>query len=215
MFCKYCGNEITDDSVFCYKCGKKVKAENTDSDSEGETAATGSETVDKQDGAPTEEDAKPCSDSLAKEAAACEESANGQDGATREEDTAPASDSPSKAAAAETDAANKQERASIDEVVKETVDSTNPVCIASLVLTVIMFFFNYYCIVGIAAFIFSILGYREAKKNRQKGMTLAVVCMVVSGFASLVYFACLIEYRRYESAVYGGIGGLLDLLGDL
>ncbi len=24
MFCRYCGNEIEDDSVFCTKCGKKL-----------------------------------------------------------------------------------------------------------------------------------------------------------------------------------------------
>lgn len=27
MFCKYCGNQMDDDSVFCNKCGKKVAAQ--------------------------------------------------------------------------------------------------------------------------------------------------------------------------------------------
>lgn len=219
MFCKYCGNEITDDSVFCYKCGKKVKAENTDSGFEGEIIANGNETADKQDGAPTEEDAKLGSDSPAKEAAACEDSSDGQDSAPREEEAEPVSGSPGKAAAAETDAANKQERASIDEVVKETVDSMNPFCGVGLILTVIMIFSNPYGIVGLAAILFSFFGYKAARKNGERGTTLAIVCMAVAGVISLVFVACLIdclvEYRRYESAVYGGIGGLLDLLGDL
>ena len=27
MFCKYCGNELTEDAVFCSKCGKKIGTE--------------------------------------------------------------------------------------------------------------------------------------------------------------------------------------------
>ncbi len=30
MFCKYCGHEIADDSVFCEKCGKNIKEIETD-----------------------------------------------------------------------------------------------------------------------------------------------------------------------------------------
>lgn len=147
MFCKYCGNEIADDSAFCSKCGKNAN------DFIGEDAAN------------------------------------------------------------ENDSANKTGGASIDEVVSETVENTNPLCIAGLVLTFVMFFFNYYCIVGLAAFFISFFGYRAAKKNGQKGMTLAVVCMLVSGIASIIFVGYFIEYKQYESAVYGGINGILDLLG--
>ncbi len=116
------------------------------------------------------------------------------------------SDSPGK------NAANDSVKETID-FVSSGIENTNPLCIVGLVLTFLMFFFNYYCIVGFAAFVFSLLGYRAAKNNGQKGAVLAIVCMVVSGTASLIFVGYLIEYKRYESAVYGGINGILDLLG--
>lgn len=213
MFCKHCGNEIADDSVFCAKCGKKVKEENANPDSMGENIANENETVDKQECAPKEE--CPNSDSMAKSTAASENAANEQNSVTKEDDTNSGSDSCARDAANENDAVKKTGDASIDEVVTETIENTNPLCIAGLVLTFVMFFFNYYCIVGFAAFILSFFGYKAAKKNGQKGTTLAIVCMVVSGIASLVYLVCLIEYMQYESAVYGGVNGLLDLLNEL
>lgn len=109
-----------------------------------------------------------------------------------------------------------------NETVKETLDSmssnierTNPLCIAGLVLTVIMFFSNYYGIVGFAALILSFLGYRAARTHGQKGTLLAIVCMAVAGITSLIFVIRLIEYQQYESAVYGGMNGLLEWLGDL
>ena len=109
-----------------------------------------------------------------------------------------------------------------NDTVKETLESvstnierTNPLCIAGLVLTVIMLFSNYYGIVGFAALILSFLGYRAAKMHGQKGTLLAIVCMAVAGITSLIFVIRLIEYQQYESAVYGGINGLLEWLGDL
>ena len=109
-----------------------------------------------------------------------------------------------------------------NDTVKETLESvstnierTNPLCIAGLVLTVIMLFSNYYGIVGFAALILSFLGYRAAKTHGQKGTLLAIVCMAVAGITSLIFVIRLIEYQQYESAVYGGINGLLEWLGDL
>lgn len=126
------------------------------------------------------------------------------------------SDSPGKNTA--TGTANKQ----TNETVKETLDSvssnierTNPLCIAGLVLTVIMFFSNYYGLVGFAALILSFLGYRAARTHGQKGTLLAIVCMAVAGITSLIFVIRLIEYQQYESAVYGGMNGLLEWLGDL
>ena len=95
------------------------------------------------------------------------------------------------------------------------IENTNPLCIAGLVLTVLMLFFNSYGIVGFAAIVLSFLGYKAAKKNGQKGTMLAIVCMAVAGIVSLIFVIRLIEYNRYESAVYGGINGFFDWLSDL
>ncbi|MCH5282509.1 MAG: zinc-ribbon domain-containing protein [Treponema sp.] len=124
------------------------------------------------------------------------------------------SDSCAKDTANEKDAVDETGDASIDEVVK-SIEDTNPLCIAGLVLTILMFFFNYCGLVGFAAIILSLLGYKAAKKNGQKGTMMAIVCMAVAGITSLIFIIRLIEYNRYESAVYGGINGLLELLGDL
>lgn len=37
MYCKYCGHEIADDSVFCAKCGKKVQHDMSNSQEDGFT----------------------------------------------------------------------------------------------------------------------------------------------------------------------------------
>ena len=34
MFCRYCGQELPDDSVFCSKCGKKVQHEGAEAPAE-------------------------------------------------------------------------------------------------------------------------------------------------------------------------------------
>ena len=36
MFCKFCGNQLSDDSVFCNRCGKLVSAEMTRTEPENE-----------------------------------------------------------------------------------------------------------------------------------------------------------------------------------
>lgn len=109
-----------------------------------------------------------------------------------------------------------------NDTVKETLESvssnierTNSLCIAGLVLTVIMFFSNYYGIVGFAAFILSFLGYKSAKTHGQKGTLLAIVSMAVAGITSFIFVIRFIEYHRYESAVYGGLNGFLEWLGNL
>lgn len=162
MFCKYCGNEIADDTVFCSKCGKNVKDGNADYSFSAKNTANKNDTV------------------------------------------------------------NKQSSVSIDETINKTVDSvsnkienTNPLCIAGLVLTVIMFFFNSYGVVGFVALVLSFLGYKTARKNRQKGTMIAIVCMAVAGITSLIFIIRFIEYQRYESAVYGELNGFLNWLGDL
>lgn len=162
MFCKYCGNEIADDTVFCSKCGKNVKEGNDDYSFSAKNTANKNDTV------------------------------------------------------------NKQSSVSIDETINKTVDSvsnkienTNPLCIAGLVLTVIMFFFNSYGVVGFVALVLSFLGYKAARKNRQKGTMIAIVCMAVAGITSLIFIIRFIEYQRYESAVYGELNGFLNWLGDL
>ena len=192
MFCKYCGDEITDDTVFCPKCGNRVKKENTNPDSAGENVANENEAADKQECSFREDVSN--SDSFAKDAA----NEQGSEAAKETVNNTPC-----------------ETAKEIVDSVSSDIESTNPLCIAGLVLTVLMFFFNYYCIVGFAAFIISLLGYKAAKEEGQKGMTLAIVCMVVSGIASLVFIGYLIEYKRYESAVYGGFRGLFDLLDDL
>lgn len=120
------------------------------------------------------------------------------------------------------DAAKGQDGASVDEIANKTLDSvsdtiekTNPLCIAGLVLTVLMFFVNYCGLVGFAALVLSFFGYKAARKNGQKGTMIAIICMAVAGITSLIFVIRLIEYNRYESAVYGELNGLLDWLGDL
>ena len=108
------------------------------------------------------------------------------------------------------DTANK-----IVNAVSGGIEKINPLCIAGLVLTILMFFFNYCGLVGFAAIILSLLGYKAAKKNGQKGTMIAIVCMAVAGITSLIFIIRLIEYKRYESAVYGGIKGFLEWLDDL
>ena len=198
MFCKYCGDEITDDTVFCPKCGNRVKKENTNPDSAGENVVNENEAADKQECSVREDVSD--SDSFAKDAAASDNAANEQGSEAAKETV---NNTPGETAK------------EIVDSVSSDIESTNPLCIAGLVLTVVMFFFNYYCIVGFAAFIISLLGYKAAKEEGQKGMALAIICMVVSGIASLVFIGYFIEYKRYESAVYGVFRGLFDLLGDL
>ena len=99
--------------------------------------------------------------------------------------------------------------------VSDTVEKTNPLCIAGLVLTILTLFVNTYGLVGFAAIIISFFGYKEAKKNGQKGTMLAIVCMAVAGIISLILIVCLVEYQKYEFAVQGGISGFLEWLEDL
>lgn len=104
-----------------------------------------------------------------------------------------------------------------DETMKAVVDGigkTNSLCIASLVLVILMFFFNYYGVVSYAALIFAILGFRAIKKSGEKGLMLSVVCMAVSGVVSLVTIMEIVEYNRYMAASYGELDGFLQWLGD-
>lgn len=100
-----------------------------------------------------------------------------------------------------------------------SVGKINSLCIAGVVVTVLSFCFDYYGIACYTAFILSILGYFQSKKNNQKGTTIAIICMAISGVCSLINIIQIVNYARYESATYGAtygfLGGLLDILDDL
>lgn len=104
-----------------------------------------------------------------------------------------------------------------DDTIKRASDEIgkiNPLCITSLVLTVLMFFFRY-TVICYAALLFAILGFRAVKKNGERGLMLAIVCMAVSGVISLITIMQIVEYNRYMSASYGTIDALSQWLGNL
>ena len=231
MFCKYCGSKITDDSVFCFNCGKKVKEENADSSLDFLNKTTDNDSANGQDNASDQQSGAPA-DAAAGQGGASNEQADSsnEDNANRNSESSnenaansndDAEEENIEEEASETvnetssENVSKGEWVPLNKVLKVKSEDTNPLCIAGLVLTILMFFFNYCGLVGFAAIILSLLGYKAAKKNGQKGTMMAIVCMAVAGIISLIFIIRLIEYNRYESAVYGGINGVLEWLDDL
>lgn len=98
--------------------------------------------------------------------------------------------------------------------VPDGIAKTNPFCIAALVLTILMFFFNYYGVVSYAALILALIGFRSVKRSGEKGLMLSIVCMAVSGIVSLISIMRIVEYNRYMAASYGELDALLQWLGD-
>lgn len=99
--------------------------------------------------------------------------------------------------------------------VSNPVGKINSLCIAGLIVTILSFCFDYYGVACYTALVLSILGYFQAKKNNQKGTTIAIVCMAVAGVCSLINIIQIVNYAQYKSATYGFLGGLLDILDGL
>ena len=89
----------------------------------------------------------------------------------------------------------------------------NPLCIAGIVLTVLMFFFNYQGLIGYAAVIVSAIGLWQAKERSQKGLMLAVVSMIISGVFSFIHIKAVIDYNNYVAEQDAVAEGLLNWLG--
>lgn len=165
---------------------------------------------------------KNCGKEIEDDAKFCPECGTAQSAAKVAKNKRADSDSPEKDDAARVQGASngqaeshsKQGGAFIDEVSNENFKNTNSLCIAGLILTILTLFVNTYGLVGFAALILSFLGYKAAKKNGQKGTMIAIVCMAVAGITTLIFVIRLIEYQRYESAVYGGVSGFFEWLLD-
>ena len=116
---------------------------------------------------------------------------------TQEDDVADTKDTEEPAKAEKSTQTNKENTADKqDDTIKRASDEIgkiNPLCITSLVLTVLMFFFRY-TIICYAALLFAILGFRAVKKNGERGLMLAIVCMAVSGVISLITIPYLMEH---------------------
>ena len=100
-----------------------------------------------------------------------------------------------------------------DDSIKLAIDEigkTNTLCVASLVLVILMFFFNYYGVVSYVALILAILGFRAVKRNGERGLMISVVCIAVSGVESLITIMQIVEYNRYIAASYGEINALFQ-----
>jgi len=105
-----------------------------------------------------------------------------------------------------------------DDSIKLAIDEigkTNTLCVASLVLVILMFFFNYYGVVSYVALILAILGFRAVKRNGERGLMISVVCIAVSGVESLITIMQIVEYNRYMAASYGEINALVQWMGNL
>ena len=137
---------------------------------------------------------------------------------TQEDDVSDTKDTEEPAKVENSTQTNKENTADKqDDTIKRASDEIgkiNPLCITSLVLTVLMFFFRY-TIICYAALLFAILGFRAVKKNGERGLMLAIVCMAVSGVISLITIMEIVEYNRYMSASYGTIDALSQWLENL
>ena len=116
---------------------------------------------------------------------------------TQKDDVSDTKDTEEPAKAEKSTQTNKENTADKqDDTIKRASDEIgkiNPLCITSLVLTVLMFFFRY-TIICYAALLFAILGFRAVKKNGERGLMLAIVCMAVSGVISLITIPYLMEH---------------------
>ena len=123
------------------------------------------------------------------------------------------SEQPTDAAMGQNAGAAQEAVADILDDIPNKLEKLNPLCVAGLVLTILAFFIDYYCVVKLLAFILSFNGLRQIRKNKQKGVALAISCMAVTGILGLINIARIIEYARYESAAYGALDGVLQWIG--
>ena len=99
--------------------------------------------------------------------------------------------------------------------VTKKLEKMNSFCIAGIILSILMFFFNPWGFFSYAAFVISLIGYKKTKQNKEKGQKLAFICILIAGLFSLIAIFHLFQYLQVEQNIASETSSIYDFFNSL